>query len=239
MNLHLTLQGKGGVGKTLVTTLIAQYLTSKKVTPLCIDTDPVNKTFSGFKALKVQPLDIMDGDRINIRAFDKLVEMIIKNKDDCVVDNGASSFIPLTAYLKEGDILPFLAENDITIYIHVVVTGGQAQDDTIRGLDYVINNFSPSINTIVWLNEYFGAIEHKGKIFEDMQVFKRNKANIYGIVTIPEMSKETFGQDIKQMLEDRVTFAEYLSLDKYMIIPKQRIKKFRDIMFNNISIVLS
>ena len=238
MNLHLTLQGKGGVGKTLVSTLIAQYLFSKKSNPLCVDTDPVNRTFSGFKALKVTSLDIMDKDQVNIRAFDQLIEMIIKSENDCVVDNGASSFIPLTAYLKEGDILSFLTTENITIYIHVVVTGGQAQDDTIKGLNFVIQNFGPSIKTVVWLNEYFGKIEHQGKTFEEMQIFKKNKTNIHGIVTIPEMTKETFGHDIKQMLEDRVTFEEYLESDKYMIIPKQRIKKFKDTLFNNLSIVL-
>lgn len=238
MNLHLTLQGKGGVGKTLVTTLIAQYLISKSTAPLCIDTDPVNKTFAGFKDLQVKALDIMDGDRVNIRSFDTLIETVIESKNICVIDNGASSFIPLTAYLKEGDILQFLTENNITIYIHVVITGGQALNDTIKGLDYIIKTFSTAVNTVVWLNEYFGQIEYKGKSFEDMQVFKRNKSNIHGIISIPEMSKETFGIDIKQMLEDRVTFEEYLSSDKYMIIPKQRIKKFRDLMYNNISIVL-
>lgn len=239
MDLHLTLQGKGGVGKTLVTTLVAQYLNFKKINPLCIDTDPVNKTFAGFKNLNVKLLDIMDGDRVNIRVFDTLVEMIMTNTETaCVIDNGASSFIPLTAYLKEGDILPFLAENNIKIYIHVVITGGQSFDDTIKGLDYIINTFGDSVNIVVWLNEYFGKIKYEEKSFEEMQIFRRNEENIHGIVTIPEMSKETFGLDIKQMLEDRVTFDEYLLSDKYMIIPKQRIKKFQDLMYNNISIVL-
>ncbi|MFH1216500.1 MAG: conjugal transfer protein TraL [Pseudomonadota bacterium] len=238
MNLHLTLQGKGGVGKTLVSTLIAQYLLSKDITPLCIDTDPVNRTFTGFNGVNVKPLDIMENDRVNIRNFDNLIEMIMESKNECVIDNGASSFIPLTAYLKENDIFQFLSEKGFTIFIHVVLTGGQAVEDTAKGLDYIIKNFGSSANTVVWLNEYFGKVKYNEMTFEEMQVFKRNKSNIHGVVTIPEMSKETFGVDVKQMLEDRVTFDEYLASDKYMIIPKQRIKKFRDTMFNNISIVL-
>ncbi|MBU0910762.1 MAG: conjugal transfer protein TraL [Proteobacteria bacterium] len=238
MNLHLTLQGKGGVGKTLVSTLIAQYLLSKDMTPLCIDTDPVNRTFSGFKAMDVKPLDIMEKDQVNIRNFDNLIEMIMESKNECVIDNGAASFIPLTAYLKENDIFQFLSANGFTIYIHVVLTGGQAVEDTAKGLDYIIKNFGDSAHTVVWLNEYFGEVQYKEMPFEDMQVFKRNKSNILGIIPIPEMSNETFGVDIKQMLEDRVTFDEYLASDDYKIIPKQRIKKFRDTIFNNISIVL-
>lgn len=238
MNLHLTLQGKGGVGKTLVSTLIAQYLLSKDTAPLCIDTDPVNRTFSGFTAMDVKPLDIMEKDQVNIRNFDNLIEMIMESKNECVIDNGAASFIPLTAYLKENDIFQFLSTKGFTIYIHVVLTGGQAVEDTAKGLDYIIKNFGASAHTIVWLNEYFGKVQYKEMPFEDMQVFKRNKSNIHGIIPIPEMSQETFGVDIKQMLEDRVTFDEYLASDDYKIIPKQRIKKFRDTIFNNISIVL-
>jgi len=238
MNLHLTLQGKGGVGKTLVSTIIAQYLLSKDTPALCIDTDPVNRTFSGFTAMDVKPLDIMEKDQVNIRNFDNLIEMIMESKNECVIDNGAASFIPLTAYLKENDIFQFLSAKGFTIYIHVVLTGGQAVEDTAKGLDYIIKNFGDSAHTVVWLNEYFGKVQYKEMAFDDMQVFKRNKSNIHGIIPIPEMSKETFGVDIKQMLEDRVTFDEYLASDDYKIIPKQRIKKFRDTIFNNISIVL-
>ena len=238
MDLHLTLQGKGGVGKTLVTTLITQYLIHKETPPLCIDTDPVNQTFAGFKTLSVKPLEIMSGDKVDIRSFDNLIEMVVKSKDPIVIDNGASSFIPLTAYLNEGDILSFLSSNNITIYIHVVITGGQSFNDSIKGLEYIITTFGDAVNIVIWLNEYFGKIEAKTKSFEEMNIFKRNKSNIYGIITIPEMSKETFGVDIKQMLEDRVTFDEYLDSTKYMIIPKQRIKKFRDVIFNNIALVL-
>ena len=238
MNLHLTLQGKGGVGKTLVTTLLTQYLLDKNITPLCVDTDPVNRSFTGFKSLGVNALDILENDQINNRKFDGLVEMITGHDSDCVVDNGAASFIPLTAYLEENKLLEHLADNNITTYIHVVITGGQSQDDTVRGLDYVIENFGDSVKVVVWLNEYFGKIEYQGKSFEDMKVFQRNKENIHGLVTIPQMTRETFGVDISEMLENRLTFEEYLASDTYQIMPKQRIKIFRDTMYDNISMVL-
>ena len=40
MTIHFTLQGKGGVGKTLVSNLLAQHQISKKTKLVCIDTDP-------------------------------------------------------------------------------------------------------------------------------------------------------------------------------------------------------
>ena len=39
--IHMVLQGKGGVGKSFIATVIAQYKISKGQQPQCIDTDPV------------------------------------------------------------------------------------------------------------------------------------------------------------------------------------------------------
>jgi len=121
MNLHLTLQGKGGVGKTLVSVLLAQYLLSKEIQPLCVDTDPVNRSFAGFKKLAVISWDLIEDKQVDPRFFDGLMDMLLtKEETDCVIDSGASSFIPLTAYLHENDTLQFLSENNMKIFIHVV-----------------------------------------------------------------------------------------------------------------------
>jgi hypothetical protein len=240
MNLHLTLQGKGGVGKTMISVLLAQYLLSKDITPLCVDTDPVNRSFAGFKKLAVTPWDIIENKQAEPRLFDGLINMILAKKErDCVIDSGAASFIPLTAYLQENDTLQFLSENDVKIFIHVVLTGGQSLKDTLRGLDFVIQEFGSSVNVVVWLNEYFGRIEKDGKSFEDFNIFQDNKSSIYGIIKIPQKTPQTFGVDIQQMLEDRVTCDEYIDAsEQYFIMPRQRIKIFKKEMFDNISMVL-
>jgi cellulose biosynthesis protein BcsQ len=46
--IHMVLQGKGGVGKSFVAALMAQYLQDRGQDPVCIDTDPVNATFAGY-----------------------------------------------------------------------------------------------------------------------------------------------------------------------------------------------
>lgn len=71
--IHMLLQGKGGVGKSFIASVVAQYKISRGQKPLCIDTDPVNATFFGFQALKVKRLELMDGEEINPRNFDALV----------------------------------------------------------------------------------------------------------------------------------------------------------------------
>jgi hypothetical protein len=44
--VHLVLQGKGGVGKSMISAILGQYFHHKTTTPHCFDTDPVNATFA-------------------------------------------------------------------------------------------------------------------------------------------------------------------------------------------------
>lgn len=46
--VHMMLQGKGGVGKSFASAMMAQFMADRGEAPLCIDTDPVNQTFRGF-----------------------------------------------------------------------------------------------------------------------------------------------------------------------------------------------
>lgn len=102
--IHIILQGKGGVGKSFIAATLAQYKAKNQQKSLCIDTDPVNATFSGYKAINVERLQIMDGDEINTRNFDILIEMIASSKSDVIIDNGASSFVPMSHYLISNHV---------------------------------------------------------------------------------------------------------------------------------------
>ena len=81
-DVHFILQGKGGVGKSLISSLLFQYLKQKNISVLGIDTDPVNSTLSNYKNLSVKRLEIMNGDDIDTRRFDELVESIILNEEN-------------------------------------------------------------------------------------------------------------------------------------------------------------
>lgn len=72
--------------------------------PLCIDTDPVNATFAGYQKLEAKKLQIMDGDEINPRHFDTLIGWSTAADVVVVIDNGASSFVPLSHYLISNQV---------------------------------------------------------------------------------------------------------------------------------------
>ncbi len=133
--VHLITQGKGGVGKSLVASFLAQYLTSStQNTPVhCFDTDPVNPTFSRYKALNVSVVNILNSNNnIDSRNFDGLIEQLVEDEGIAVVDNGAATFVPLMSYMAENSVDALLAENGVTLYIHSVIAGGQAQKDCLE-----------------------------------------------------------------------------------------------------------
>jgi cellulose biosynthesis protein BcsQ len=58
-DVHFIMQGKGGVGKTLVSVLLTQYLKSQDRNVLCIDTDAVNRSFYRFKTFDVKIIPLL------------------------------------------------------------------------------------------------------------------------------------------------------------------------------------
>lgn len=232
--IHMILQGKGGVGKSMIAATLAQYKMSKGQPPLCIDTDPVNSTFDGYKALNVQRLNIMDGDEINTRNFDALVEQIASAKVDVIIDNGASSFVPLSSYLIGNQVPALLQEMGHELIVHTVVTGGQALLDTMNGFSAIVRQFPSECVFVVWLNPFWGPIEHEGRGFEKLKAYTDNKDRVSAIIQIPALKEETYGRDFSEMLQDRRTFDEALQDSSLTIMTRQRLKIVKDQLFQQL-----
>ncbi len=236
--VHLTLQGKGGVGKSLVASLLVQYLQSKGKSVIAIDTDPVNATLSGYQAFKTQRLELMDGGTLNERNFDRLIEQIIIDDSNFVIDNGAASFLPLSYYLTENDALNLINNNGKQVFIHTLITGGQAMRDTLGGFASLVEQIPDNTHIVVWLNEFFGNIEAEGKNFEQMKVYQNNKNRVFGMVRITRQTASTFGEDVKMMLDRRLTFAEVDQSSEFGIMSKSRLMRIKTSIFEQLAVVI-
>ncbi|AJE23495.1 MULTISPECIES: nucleotide-binding protein [Azotobacter] len=228
--VHLTLQGKGGVGKSMMAAIIAQYKASKGRPVLCIDTDPVNATFEGYESLNVRRLEIMDGDEINSRNFDLLIEWIATEEaDDIVIDNGASSFVPLSSYLIGNQVPDMLAEMGHQLIVHIAVTGGQAYEDTVNGFEAIVSQYPQTTLFVIWLNPYWGPVQSSAGIpFEKSPEYKATlkeaKGRIAGFVVVENLKKDTAGRDFGEMLQSHLTFDEALGMESLSIMTRQRLK---------------
>lgn len=233
-NIHFVLQGKGGVGKSFVSSLLTQYLLNKNQTVTAIDTDPNNTTLLNMKALKAKFLQLVDSEgKFDVRAFDKIVELVFEKKSsNYVVDSGATTFIPLVDYLKENEAIDFLKNNEMEVYMHIPIVGGQAREDTILGLTQLVNAFD--CNFIIWVNEYHGTLND----FEDTEHYKAIKDKIKAIIYLNSLSKDTFGKDLLDLTSKNLTFDEALQDKSFSLMSKQRLNIFKDKAFKQIEIIL-
>ncbi|MEJ2117324.1 MAG: hypothetical protein P8Y36_05225, partial [Alphaproteobacteria bacterium] len=78
--VHLALTPKGGVGKSLISIFVSQFLKSKGDPVLCFDADATTATFSGFKALDVKRIEMRDGQTIDERRLDEVMDPLL-NED--------------------------------------------------------------------------------------------------------------------------------------------------------------
>src|SRR5467141_3031182 len=153
--IHMSLQGKGGVGKSLISAILSQYLLSKGQEVRGIDADPVNQTLSEYRGLAVSRLNLLKEGSVDQREFDVRCRY------------GASTFIPLWHYVLENQALDYLREKGKRVFIHSVVTGGQSLNDTLGGFEQLAETTREK-NSVVWLNEYEWALLGKATISSDL-----------------------------------------------------------------------
>lgn len=227
-SVHFVLQGKGGIGKTLISTFIAQYINERNPGTLkTFDTDQENATLAAYKGLNVTPIDVMNEDRtINRKMFDKMMLDILATDENIVIDNGANTFSPLMSYLMENQFIDLLQDSGKDVYIHSIIGGGDNLKDTVSGFASLAKQTSCPM--IVWLNENasWGGTDN----FIDSDVFIKNSENVRGIVLLQGRNSDTFGDDIKRMQKARLTLNEIMENPDFNVLERSRLNSvFRDV----------
>lgn len=221
-SVHFVLQGKGGIGKTLVSSFLAQYIDDKFPGTLeCYDTDQENATFADYKAFNVKLVDVMNSDRtINRKMFDTMLLDIFKSEKNIVIDNGANTFSPLMSYLMENSFIDMMLESGKRVYIHTIIGGGDNLKDTTAG--FVSLAKQTNCPMVIWLNENasWGTTEN----FIESKIFSDNSANVRGVVLLQGRNSDTFGDDIKRMNKARMTLKEITAAEgKFNILEISRL----------------
>lgn len=300
-NIHLILQGKGGVGKSVAAWVLAQYLTDNayrrfwldqnkaskkelstgenskidyvslsespdaaKYLPVFIDIDPLNATFSGFKALNVRRFNLFrktDDPRrryeLQQEVFDEMMELIIAAKTDIVIDVGSAGFAPFCSYMIDNNLPLFVEKripgNSHRFLIHTVLVGGDNFYTTIDGFQDLARQMpithdaanpktSQPLKFIIWINPYFGAVTGNGKTFEDTAAYQTYKSRIQGFVQMPNTRRnELFDKAMSSCLARRWTFRQFIDAasnpdasEKISLMAASRMVSTRDEYYANL-----
>lgn len=235
--VHIVVQGKGGCGKSTTASHQAQALqamTGAQV--MCINTDPVNNSLGQYSALYLRDLEIMESDnQINPRRFDTMIDWILEHPGPVVIDNGASSFIPINSYMAETGAIEALEDEGRQVFIHTILVGGKDMKDTLAGLNALLETTSAPI--IVWENEHFGPVERDGKRLAESETFQEWRHRFAGIVTLPPNRDQMLGTDYAMMASAGLTYAEAFSSNIFGTMPRRRLQKAWNNIFGQIAAI--
>ncbi|GBQ34866.1 P-loop NTPase family protein [Acidocella aminolytica] len=209
--IHLVLQGKGGVGKSFVATLLAEYFQDKFTDLRCYDTDPVNPTFSSYKAFGAKRMPIVVDGKLNEPAFDELLLELMDPGVSAVVDSGATTFVALMRYLERQDAFKNLAKLGKQVVVHSIVVGGDAMAETAAGFARVVDTTPESTRIVLWLNQYRAPVALNGVPFTESDGYKAVQARVSSVIDMPESWGDLFDRDIQEMRQLRMSFNEAIA----------------------------
>jgi hypothetical protein len=233
--VHLVLQGKGGVGKSVIASWLAEYLIKRGQPVCCIDGDPVNRSLGQYKAIPVEKLELVNASGILQRSsYDALVDRFVQESLVFVLDSGATAFLPFWTYIVEADIVSVLRDAGRRVYIHIPISGGEMLTDTLLGFKTIAETATDR-NLVVWINEYFGPVKRDDKTFDQMQVFRDHQDKVLASVGLPQLSPDTFGENVRRMREKKLTFEEAIISPEFHVVAKQRLAMVRRGLFEQLA----
>lgn len=220
------MMGKGGVGKSTIAVLLAQWLKKTIENLHCADLDPTNASFHAFKALNAEHINIADADfNIDPVQFDMLMEKILAHEADWVIDTGAATFLPFMNYLIQNDVLHFLEDQGRKVIVHTPLVGGPAMEETVRGLKAILELSNTPV--VVWENEFFGPVVMKGKRFVETAGYEQFKSRIVGLVRLVKRDPKQAEKDLLTMFSRRLTWEEALNDQAFLLMQRQRLTVMR------------
>lgn len=148
-NIHFIGGEKGGVGKSVVARVVAQYLIDRNLPFLGFDTDRSHGALLRFYADFASPVVV---DRYE--SLDLIVESALAHPEKRVlVDLAAQTHEPLVKWLDESGVLELAGEGGFALtYWHVMDSG----KDSVDLLQKLLARFGARLNYVVVLNQLRG-----------------------------------------------------------------------------------
>lgn len=140
---------KGGVGKSVMSRLLAQYFIDRGRPFTGFDTDRSHTSFTRFYADYASPVivDRYEGLDQVASSFEEVPA--VGQQGSVIVDLAAQTAAPLARWIKDSDLLPLLGEMGVTVNFWHISDAGK---DSVDLLDRLINTYGPGPNYIVVKN---------------------------------------------------------------------------------------
>ena len=159
-NIHFIGGEKGGVGKSLMSRVLAQYMIDHELPFLGFDTDRSHGALMRFYAGYASPIAV---DRIE--SLDAIVEAAVDQPGRRIlVDLAAQTHDPLATWMEEAGVLSMADELDIKLFYWHVMDSGRDSVDLLRRL---LDRFGTGMAYVLVRNQVrggdFSVLEQSGE----------------------------------------------------------------------------
>lgn len=183
MAIHFIVQCKGGLGKSIIASLLIAYLRDSGQDVLCASVDPFDSTVSRYANTHVDDYVPVDWQgNVDHLEFNKLIEKLLQHSGSAVVDISSSMFIPFLSYMYGCGILAIFKQHKKRAIFHTILVGGDTMRATLVGLRHIINR--QLFPLIVWENEQYGKVTQNHTTFIQSVPYQRNHQNIWSVIKL-------------------------------------------------------
>jgi hypothetical protein len=223
--IHFIGGEKGGVGKSVVARLGAQYCIDRMVPFAAADADGSHGALMRFYGQYTRPIDLAD-----VASADQILELATEHDRRVLIDLPAQSDRLLAAWIEEGGILDLAAENNVRIVFWHVIDDGK---DALITLDRLLARYGERGRYCVVKNA------GRGKLFT---LFDRSPTRAHAerlgaaVLDIPELNPA-----VMQKI-DRLDASFWAAVhgtttepEGFSLIERQRVKVWMTTAFDNIA----
>jgi hypothetical protein len=147
--IHLIGGEKGGVGKSVVARVVAQYMIDESIPFLGFDADPSHGSFVRFYREYASLAAVG-----SYESLDAIVEAAVDYPDKRVlVDLAAQTHEPLARWMEDSGVLETAAELNVSFYYWHVMDPGKDSVDLLKKL---LDCFGAQLNYVIVLNQLRG-----------------------------------------------------------------------------------
>jgi hypothetical protein len=179
--IHLIGGEKGGVGKSMVARLLAQYFIDHSLAFTGFDADRAHGALLRFYAGYASPVQVDE-----YASLDAIIEAASSQPERRIlVDLAARTGEPLTRWMDESQLLAVAAELNLHIRYWHVMDSGRDSVDLLRQL---FERHQSRLNYVVVQNQLRGS---DFRLFDESGLAAQAQAYHASIISIPQLNEST------------------------------------------------
>ena len=199
--VHLVGGEKGGVGKSVVARLLAQYWIDRAISFKAFDTDQSHPALLRYYSGYAEALDPR-----RLEDLDRIVEALDDATEEIVVDLAAQTEASFAHWLETGDVLALLARLGHPLWYWYVIDDGK---DSVRLLSTMLDRFEEDCHVVCVLNRGRG---RDFMLFEEAKLADRIAERGGHVIELPELHS---GSMLKMDAYDKSFWAAIHNTDEH------------------------